>query len=347
MFKNLKIENVQSHAKTTLEFSKGVNAIVGSSNAGKSAILRSIIWAVYNRPMGDAILLSHFACDEKGKQKKEMSVTIETDKGTVKRLRSKTKNQYVCNWVEYEALKGNIPNQVQGFFNFSDINLQKQMDPPFLLSMSGMEASKFFNALAHTDIIDVVLSKARQNYLQKNSELKIVNEEIATYDGLEEKIKIAKNLYKKSKLLAQLIQEEKELGDNCAKIAELGARYNKSGNIIQVDAKKIAALEKKIKKQADVTEQTEKIVRLSKRIKSLQTVKEISKKSLNSLKTYVKNYNETDVLYKNILDKIRRLHEIEKQCIIYQKSMEDLKAKLPKICPLCGGKLYERQHCKK
>jgi exonuclease SbcC len=49
----VRIENFQSHEDTEFELSPGVNLIVGSSEAGKSAILRAINFAMHNEPRGD------------------------------------------------------------------------------------------------------------------------------------------------------------------------------------------------------------------------------------------------------------------------------------------------------
>ena len=45
------IENFQSHKDTTVNFANFVG-IVGPPNQGKTAIIRSIIWCLYNTPSG-------------------------------------------------------------------------------------------------------------------------------------------------------------------------------------------------------------------------------------------------------------------------------------------------------
>ena len=42
MIKSLEIKNVQSHKNSRLEFSPGINALVGTSNNGKSAIFEGV-----------------------------------------------------------------------------------------------------------------------------------------------------------------------------------------------------------------------------------------------------------------------------------------------------------------
>ena len=49
----VRIENFQSHEDTEFELSPGLNVIVGSSENGKSAILRAINFVLHNQPRGD------------------------------------------------------------------------------------------------------------------------------------------------------------------------------------------------------------------------------------------------------------------------------------------------------
>ena len=53
MIKKLIIENYQSHKRTEIDFSDGVNAVIGRTDVGKSAIMRALIWVMRNRPLGD------------------------------------------------------------------------------------------------------------------------------------------------------------------------------------------------------------------------------------------------------------------------------------------------------
>ena len=95
MITKISIKNIQSHKNSTLELSPGINAIVGSSNNGKSAILRAFYWARYNRPLGTDNLLSHWAVDKKGNQISEMEVTVENQNGFVTRKRTKDRKSVV------------------------------------------------------------------------------------------------------------------------------------------------------------------------------------------------------------------------------------------------------------
>ena len=53
MIQSLALKNFQSHKDTLIKFDPGVNVIVGSTDSGKSAIIRALRWLVWNRPIGD------------------------------------------------------------------------------------------------------------------------------------------------------------------------------------------------------------------------------------------------------------------------------------------------------
>ena len=60
--KTLEIKNFQSHAHTIINFDEGINIVQGTSNAGKSAINRAIVWALGNKPRGDFFIKKGTSC---------------------------------------------------------------------------------------------------------------------------------------------------------------------------------------------------------------------------------------------------------------------------------------------
>lgn len=51
--KKVIIENFQSHKYSVIDFNEGLNAIVGPTDSGKTAVFRSLKWVLYNEPQGD------------------------------------------------------------------------------------------------------------------------------------------------------------------------------------------------------------------------------------------------------------------------------------------------------
>ena len=81
MIQSVHIQNFQSHKNSTLEFSPGVNIIVGTSDSGKTAIIRALRWVVWNRPSGDSLRSTWGG---------KTSVEICLDKGSVERSKDRS-----------------------------------------------------------------------------------------------------------------------------------------------------------------------------------------------------------------------------------------------------------------
>jgi chromosome segregation ATPase len=58
----VKLENFQDHKDSTIELTNGINLIVGSSDAGKSAVLRAINFVFHNNLKGDSFI--RHGCNE-------------------------------------------------------------------------------------------------------------------------------------------------------------------------------------------------------------------------------------------------------------------------------------------
>ena len=178
MLKELSIKNFQSHKNTNIEFVNGVNVIVGSSDQGKSAVLRAVLWAVNNRPLGTDDIVSHWARDTKGKISDEMAVKIITDRGWVIRGRTPDTNRYLLrddkNKTDqtFNAVNKDVPEDIQKFFGLSDVNIQSQHDAPFLLSASASDVAKYFNKIVRLDVIDTVLGNAESARRDTNKKIK-------------------------------------------------------------------------------------------------------------------------------------------------------------------------------
>jgi len=178
MIKSAAITNFQSHRATNFDFSPGINVIIGESDRGKSAALRAIMWCLTNKPAGDSFV-SHWIKTKKDfiKQGEECSVLLTTGKGYVKRFKNSGTNGYNINGNPLEALgRGNIPTEVEEFFNMGEANIQRQLDSPFLLTQTSGEIARFFNGIIKLDSIDKALglidSQKRETKSDINAEEK-------------------------------------------------------------------------------------------------------------------------------------------------------------------------------
>jgi len=187
MIKSITIKNFQSHKNTELLFSDGVNTIIGSSDQGKSAVLRALLWCAFNRPLGVDSIISHWARDKKNKIADTMYVKLETENGIVTRSRAVDANEYILNDKKekpklFSAINKDVPLDIQKFFNLSEVNIQQQHDAPFLLSQSSGDVAKYFNKIVRLDVIDTVLGNAESARRETNKKIKETEKEKKEYE---------------------------------------------------------------------------------------------------------------------------------------------------------------------
>lgn len=346
MIQKLKIKNIQSHKNSELEFSPGINVIIGSSNNGKSAVLRALNWSIYNRPLGINTLLSSWAYDKKAKQIEEMSVEVEKDNSTLIRKKSSSENCYEINGQKLEAIGTNVPEQVENFFSLSETNVQKQMDSPFLLSLGSGKVAEYFNKVVRLDIIDKVLGnveskrrKTKQNLESSEKEIEKYNSQLENYDWLDKAEKLIKKYEvlenKKSSIQDEIDFLEKSISD-FEKLNE---------NVIDSD---------KLNKGKKLIEKINKLQVLSLTFENdiivlesdLNTFDELSekefdftkeKKLISKLENQINDNKELQNEVNHLGTSIANFEYYENQIFINQNEIEELKKQLPEVCPLCGN----------
>lgn len=349
MIKSVKIKNFQSHRKTFLEFDKGVNVIVGATDSGKSAIIRALRWLVWNRPTGDAF------CSTWGGN---THVSVETETHSIARNKGK-ENNYVFKKageeevIELKAFGTGTPTEVQEILNINEINLQQQLDKPFLLSDSPGQVAGFFNKIAGIDLIDSSIKSIQKEIratTQTISSLKeiLVNEieELKKYDNIAtieteierlEKLKRKETgLVRRGKELFALVYNLKEIDGEIAEINKL-RKYEKrvdtliakieQRNILLAKRNGLNFLISKYEKQGEKLAEYGKLMALDKQLTPI--LQNIAKKGLlqgklATLKGWVGKYN--------------RLTDSITQTGLKQAELNKQYSEI-EICPFCGTKL--------
>jgi len=351
MISNIEIKNFQNHEHAKLDLDSGVNAIIGQTDSGKSAIVRALRWLVFNRPSGEAF---------KKNGQDSVSVKIETDKGIIERAKTKKKNSYSFGDKEWKAIGTEIPEEIIRALKLSELNFQTQFEGPFLLNKSAGAVAREINKVANLDKIDStlanitsVLRKEKAEYTNQKTNLDSAQQEYETLiwvDSAEEfldEIEKEQNNYLN---LSQQIDKIKELVD---KRDGLLKAKNKLDIIIIPANLKIDYIETK----ADAIEKSkveyEKLLSLVNERKRLLKNKEKLSRTIKPAQEEIKNIesenNRIEKLYKKWESLSELFNSYEKEIKI-KKELEssiielevELKEIMPDICPLCGQEVKVR-----
>lgn len=287
MINSIELKNIQSHENTRLELDKGINCIVGSSNNGKSAILRGLYWARYNRPLGIDTLASHWALNKKGELTDEMSVTIHNENGVVCRKRTKADNQYIVNGEILNVVKSDVPAEVEQILKLSNTNIQRQLDAPFLLSETSGEIAKYFNHVVRLDIIDKVLTNAESSRRRAKADIEATEKIIKEQEQKKEKYDWLGSVEK----LLQKWDTVKENNDELKSQSES----------LQFELESFVENKQKVGKYTDIVAQKDKLENISRLAEKTSEIESICGSLNDSLTTY-----------KQLVEKVKKLNKVIK-----------------------------------
>lgn len=291
----LKVFNFQSHKETELNFSKGINLIIGESDAGKSSLIRALNWIINNKPSGDS-----FRSFWGGTTK----VCLIIDNETIRRKRGDKINEYYYLGM-YKAFRNEIPEYVKRKLNIGEINLQKQLDSPFLFSLNAGEVARYLNKIVSLDVIDKSMTNMGKIIREENSKLKYEKERIVELKEKKKNLSWVKEANEKLLNLENMDKKLKSLSNKKEVIENILNEYYSI-------KRKYEIILRKIKKTPDIN----KIMKLR---TSYETIE---------LK-YLDLEKQID-LYNNMKKDMNKLEEILKE---KEKLFKD---KFPDYCPMCG-----------
>ncbi|MGG4438259.1 hypothetical protein AAXE64_27290 [Priestia megaterium] len=175
------IKNFQSHINTSLTFTRGTNALIGSSNSGKTAVLRAIKWCLRNYPKGTDFIRAG---------QKEASVTTHLSNGkSIERVRGKGSVNFYRLHVdgelkeEYTGFGSNVPPDIEEahgikpiagdiYFQFAD-----QLEAPFLLSLKPSKRAEVLGNLEELGKVDKALTSVNEDLRLNAKEKKRLEKE--------------------------------------------------------------------------------------------------------------------------------------------------------------------------
>lgn len=214
MIKEIVIHNFQSHKHTVLKLSDGLNAIVGESSFGKTAVIRAIEWVLTNRPLGDEYV-SHFA-----DKKDPTYVKITTDRGWVKATRQATSVGYEVNGQYFDKVGRGVPDAVKSVLNIGDSNIQEQLAPHFLLSGT-TSITDTINRITNLELITECRKEANRDISKLKTEIKLHKESLAETESRLNQLRPVDDLLEKAEKHQMLVTEIADLQDDLETIFDI------------------------------------------------------------------------------------------------------------------------------
>lgn len=349
MITSLNLLNFQCHKDAVLEFVPGVNVLAGSSDAGKSAVLRGLLWAITNKPQG--LDFRAWGC-VKGDV---MEAALRINSHLVQRRRSEHVNEYVLDGKKFVAMKTDVPVDVAGAVNMGAVNIQTQFQPHFLLSSSSGEVARVLNDACDLSIIDstvktinAIATKAKSDakaaddllddLTSRQAKLQWAIEAESLLDTLEDEQSRIKTRRRQSKMLQQDLEELAALDKTRAAFVRLFSFLDTLPDAQQV-IKEI---------QAD----SEPILRLSAKLAELFSIEREQEKQapiidseLESLGQQIdvlingdQRAQELSVLLHVMKRTDKELQEAQAEMAESSKELQDVWGETDQ-CPLCGNSI--------
>lgn len=266
MLKSVILKNIQCHKYLKADFVNGLNIIVGTSDIGKSAILRGINLALTNRPIiGIEGFKNWDSTDEE-----PMSVELIFDNGNIIWKREKGKTSYEINGKKLSTLNRDLPYEVPLLSNMSSLNFQSQSDTYFLLNDTPGEVARKLGDIVGLSIIGEVLkklgqfvSKAKEEKETAANDVKEIDTELNSLPSPNE-IKLIRGWIKELEISEEKIGKNKEdirlISESAITIQEYEELLEEYTIVISLEksAKEIDILNSRIKNNEEVIRNIEK-----------------------------------------------------------------------------------------
>jgi len=266
--KQVKLINFQDHKETTVDFTEGVNLIVGSSDAGKSAILRAVNFVFQNDLRGNSFIRVGTT---------ECSVTIVFSDGVeITRVKSTDVNNYILKDENEELhvfskVASTVPEQIQKYLGNPPLDDKKrpiayadQMANLFLVDLNSSDLPRTLSELTgiqHLQTAAETLGKNARSFdrsiKERNDKIKKLNDDLVQYQYVD----------KDYESISTIQSELNNLSTTLENINK-ARNFIKINNEISSEAKKINNLSSKYKSLADIKPQIENLSNLLTSIKT-------------------------------------------------------------------------------
>jgi exonuclease SbcC len=289
----VKLENFQDHKDSTVDLVNGINLIVGSSDAGKSAVLRAINFVFHNNLKGDSFI--RHGCSE-------CKVTVVFSDGVeVTRIKGTDVNSYHLKDAEgnnhsFPKVGTAVPDEIKKQLGQPPLDDKKrpisyadQMANLFLVDLSPTDLPRTLSELTGIQNLQTAAELLSKNARSYDRVIKDKNETI-------DKLKIKLGDY-------EFVDNDLESIEGIeSKLVDINSKIDKANNARTFVASynKIVQEAKSLKKKIDLDS---KLSKLNDKFKSLETLS----KKVSASKQIIKTYKVFAVEHNSLKAKIEEL----------------------------------------
>lgn len=303
MIERILLRNFQRHRKLTINLESGVTTIVGRSDAGKSAILRALRWVCLNKPQGTSFIR---------RGQKNAVVTVDVKNGSIKRTRGPSRNEYAVSGQSsgtYKAFGTGVPEPVGRILNVSDVNFQRQHDPPFWLSEIPSQLAKLLNEVVDLSLIDDATNRVNREVRDAESEIKIAETMLAEARSQREQLAHVP-------LLDRELSEIEQFAIDASAIDERISTIRTALKTARGAVEAVGRLDSRLKGSAQALRP---ISAVSGRLESLRL-------RISDLRGRIDNFRSAE---SDVRTAIRAIRNVEKQLASF------------KVCPICRKPIHK------
>ena len=229
--RSIELTNVQKWVHLVINLRQGINMLWAKTGAGKTCIIRALIWIMTNnfsskdiRRDGTKITIVKLIISDVPNIKGDIEVS-RTVSNSINRYEIKYPDKEEL--VVHDSVGKTIPEEVANLFALPImnvdkeelvLNIQSQLDRHFLVTDKGTFRSKVFNKLTNNDLLDKVAKAFNSDLLGLNKTEKLLKGEIkektTECDSLNSEIEINKLNYKTNNaIFINLKAQQEELDD--------------------------------------------------------------------------------------------------------------------------------------
>ncbi len=227
MIGRISIKNFRSHERTVLELHPGVNAIIGHGQAGKTNVKRAMEWVLNNRPLGTRFI-SWWANGDPT----EVEVDVINPEGLYTVTMTKAADSSATYMVEgpyasahrmpsdpdpvspvkrqvFETVGTKVPDVVKRVLNLDAVNMQAQLEQPYLVTGSKGDISRAVNRVIQIEVADKWLSELNSRATRNTAHVKALE---AVIEVQQVNVDRLADLPKAEEYLVAAEQEEVKMG---------------------------------------------------------------------------------------------------------------------------------------